>query len=293
MKKDVRVGIVQFAAEWLDVSKNVERMASFVETAAQNGADLVVFPELSNLGYVSPGFPGAEFDHPTLTFEKFRQKYFSLAETMTGQTVSTMKEIAAATGIHIAFGMAESDANLPGRLFNSGVLVRPDGKVHVHRKVHLPLNEKHFFAVGNSIESWDTDLGKIGLAVCYDGRFPELARVLALQGAEIIVNMWAIFSGLSMTPGDLTLQHRAYTRAQENGLFYINCNRSGAQGPTTFVGRSAVAGPTGEILAFSDTHLEEVIYADLGRDDVLNYRASLSIYGDRRPELYSALTERW
>jgi omega-amidase len=293
MQAEVRVALVPFAPAWLDPETNRRAMCDHVLAEGAQGADVVVFPELSTLGYISPTTPGAVFDHDVLTYEQFRKSYFELAEPIGAATTAAIQSAAAQAGTYVVFGMAEADAQLPGRLFNSAVLVAPDGTVWVQRKLHIPLNEKHFFTPGNSIETWDTEWGRVGVTVCYDSRFPELSRIQALQGAEILINVLNQPSGLSIGPTTENLPHRAYVRAQENGLFYAMCCRSGSQGTTRFVGPSVIARPSGELLARADADGAEVLRASLQADEIMEYRSSLTLFGDRRPELYGAICERW
>lgn len=293
MQSEVRVALVPFAPTWLDPETNRRAMCDHIIAEGARGAEVVVFPELSTLGYITPTAPGAVFDHDALTYEQFRRRYFELAEPIGAATTTAIQAAAAQTGMYVVFGMAEADAQLPGRLFNSGVLVAPDGTVQVQRKLHIPLNEKHFFAAGNSIEVWETDWGRVGISVCYDSRFPELSRIQALRGAELVINVLNQPAGLSIGPTTENLPHRAYVRAQENGLFYAMCCRSGSQGATRFVGPSVIAGPSGELMARGDVAGEEVLRASLRAEQIIEYRSSLTLFGDRRPELYGPICERW
>lgn len=290
MKREVRVAGVQFAAEWLNLDHNIERMRAFVEAEARAGAELIVFPELANIGYITPSVPGGPLDCEDMTLAEFAVRYLRAAESVPGPTTEALGELARRYAVYVVVGLAQRHAQIPGTLYNSGVLIGPSGVVGVHHKMHIPLDEKLYFYAGNTAEVWQTPLGNLGIVVCYDGRFPELPRILALKGAEIICNIWAITGGLgAVTPSWDTLQHRAYTRAQENGVYYVCCNRAGWQGRTRFTGHSVVAAPNGTLLACSETAEEDVVRATLTEDALLEYRGLLNVFRDRRPELYGLI----
>ncbi len=289
MKEQVRASVVQFATEWLNLEKNIERMCAFVAAEAAEGSELIVFPELADIGYITPVAPGGDLDCE-MSYQEFCERYVRAASPIPGPATDALSEMTRRHGVYVVVGLAQRDATIPGTLYNSGALIGPSGVIGVHHKVHLPFNEKLFFYPGNTAEVWKTELGNIGIAVCYDGRFPEFPRVLAVKGAEIICNIWAISSGVSdVSPGDDTLKHRAYTRAQENGLYYINCNRAGVQGKTKFAGRSAVGAPNGNLIGCSETAEEDVVRVTLSESDLIGYRSYLNVYRDRRPDMYGVL----
>ena len=291
MKDRVQVSVVQFDVAWLELDRNIERMSEFVEAEADAGADLIVFPETSNIGYITPVTVGEPVDCGGLTNAEFASRYVSAADTVPGPTTEALTRVAARHGVHVVVGMAQAHSVIPGTLYNSAVLIGPDGVVGVHHKAHIALNEKQYFYPGNTVDVFKTPLGTIGMVVCYDARFPELSRVMALKGAEIICNVWCV-PGIFTVP-DVTnsLRYRTYTRAQENGVYWISCNRSGTQGETTMMGHSVVAAPDGSIIAASDTIEEDVVRAELTNERFLAYRSALSIYRDRRPDLYGKLIE--
>ena len=292
MKETVQVSVVQMDVAWLEHEVNRRRMESMARAEAEAGAELIVFPELANVGYIAPVMPGEPVGYGDLDFSQFAATYWRAAETVPGPTTDALAAVARAHNVYIVVGLATRHPVIPGMLHNTAVLIGPDGVVGLHHKVHLPLNEKLYFCPGNQVQPFHTALGCIGLAVCYDGRFPELPRLLALRGAEIICNIWNITEGFrTVTPSHDSLVHRAYTRAQENGVWYINCNRSGRQGEARFTGHSAVAAPNGTVVAHSETADEDVLRATLRESDLLQYRMCLGIFRDRRPELYGALAE--
>jgi predicted amidohydrolase len=291
MKAEVKVSAVQFSVEHLQLEKNIERMRTFVAAEAEKGAELIVFPELANIGYIKPTMPGESLD-PNESFAECASRYWRAAETIPGPTTEALLELTKKYNVYVVVGMAQQHPTITGTLYNSAVLLGPNGIIGVHHKMHIPLGEKHYFYPGCTSEVFQTELGKIGMLVCYDGRFPELSRILALKGAEIICSGWNISGGFgSVTPDMNSVKYRAYTRAQENGVYFIASSRSGYQGDVYFIGHSAIASPNGTIIASSETIEEDVVRAVLKEEELLNYRCSLNIFRDRRPEMYDLVTK--
>jgi predicted amidohydrolase len=282
MKERVNVSLVQFASAHLDRETNARRMAEFVVAEGRDhDADLVVFPELASTGYVDA--------HPDAAFAKALQEQ---SELIPGPTTDALGEAARAGGTHVIAGVSELHPTIPHVLLNAAVLVGPMGElIGVQRKVHACLAEKNYYGEGDSIELFDTAIGKIGINVCYDARFPEVARVQALAGAEIIVSIWASAVQGGKVPVT-SIQERTATRAMENALYFLGCNRSGDEGPRHFYGRSAVAAPSGELLAVSENDEEEVVRAELTAEALAAQRAYLTIFRDRRPDLYGAIVSK-
>ncbi len=268
-------------------------MTQFIEAEAKAGQELIVFPELANIGSLTPVMPGDPIGIKGMTNAQFASTYMRAAETIPGPTTETISEVTKKYGVYVVVGMAQKHPVIPATLYNSAALIGPKGVIGVYHKMHVPLIEKLYFYAGNESDVFETELGNIGLEVCYDGRFPELSRILALKGAEIICCVWAVHTiphmASAVLPGVDTLYHRAYVRAQENGLFFISANRSGHEGDSPFLGHSAIAGPNGSLLAVSETDKEEVLRAVLKEADLINYRGTLSLFRDRRPELYGPI----
>jgi N-carbamoylputrescine amidase len=291
VKERFQLSVVQFASEWLDLDTNVERMRAFVEAEAEAGSELIAFPETANIGYITPITVGEPVDCGGLSNAEFASRYVKAADTIPGPTTDALCELAAKHGVHVVVGMAQAHSVVPATLYNSAVLIGPAGIVGVHHKMHIALNEKQYYYPGNTAEVFDTELGKIGMIICYDARFPELSRILALKGAEIIVCPWCVPAIFTVPDVLNSLRHRTYTRAQENGVYFVSVNRSGMQGQTQLMGHSVVAAPSGEIIAASETAEEDVVRVELTEERLLAYRGTLSIFRDRRPELYGKLVE--
>ncbi|PKW18585.1 carbon-nitrogen hydrolase family protein [Saccharopolyspora spinosa] len=281
MQDVVRVSAVQFSSSWLEPDKNAKRMAQFVaDEAATFDADLVVFPELASTGYIEP-----------YTDESFAAQLYGVAETTDGPTVETLSRVARDRSCHIIAGLCLKHPVIPYLLYNASVLIDAGGEVvGVHNKVHGAFDEKNYFVRGNSIDVYETKLGRIGMNICYDVRFPEVARVQALKGAELIVSCWSSFRQPDKQPAN-NIEMRTAVRAMENQLYFVSCNRSGQEGRRLYYGGSAIAGPGGDILARCTGEGEEVVRAELNNKELLAQRAYLPVLRDRRPELYSAVVE--
>lgn len=266
----MRVGYVQFAPEFGEVERNLRRVTELLGGAR---ADLWVLPELCTTGYQFASAVEVE----------------ELAEPVPGgPTTTALSALARGLGCHIAAGVAERHRD---RIYNVAVLVGPGGLVARYRKVHLFSQEKRWFAPGD-LPFPVADLGpaKVGLMVCYDHLFPEAARSLALQGAEVIAHPAnLVMLGLAQ----LTMR----VRAIENRVFTVTANRIGVEARTgetlRFTGLSQVVAPTGEVLVQASPDREEVGVVDVdparARDKLLT--PWNDVLADRRPEFYRRLVE--
>jgi predicted amidohydrolase len=239
--------------------------------------DLIVFPELANKGYIRE------------RNKEFGRDYFKKAEKIPGPFTEALGDAVKKYGVYIISGFCELHPEIPGSVYNSAFLLNPKGEVAgVHHKLHIPGEENHYFYPGSTVNVYKTELGNIGIVVCYDAIFPEISRVLTLKGAEIIC---APFNRPKRPSYD-SLYHVAAMRAYENRIYFIACNRVGKE-VSEFLGRSAIAGPDGVILARSEGEQEEILYATLYEGKLLEERAFFPIFADRRPELYQEIVQRF
>lgn len=259
----IRVAAAQIKPILGDPEKNRRKIARFLELAHNDDVDLVVFPELSNSGY---------------NFSSTEQAFATSENIPGGKTIKLLERMAHEYSMYVVVGINERDDNA---LYNSAVLVGPEGYVGKYRKVHLFFNEKDIFKRGNRFYVFDTRIVRIGIMICFDWIFPEAARSLALQGAEIIAH-----------PTNLVLpywQKMAPLRALENRVYIISANRIGIEGDLTFTGRSIIVSPKGEIIAEASRTHEEIIYADidlrLARNK--NVTPKNNVFEDRLPEAYT------
>jgi predicted amidohydrolase len=264
----MRVGYVQFNPIFGEAKRNLARIAELI---ANEHADLWVFPELCTTGY--------QFTS--------KEELGELAEPIPdGPSVRALVALAREKHCHLVAGIAERAGQ---NCYNSAVLLGPTGLLAVYRKIHLFFREKLHFTPGDRPFSVVQVNGiPVGLMICYDHMFPEAARVLALQGALVLLHP-ANF----VIPGVGQLTMRA--RALENRVFVVTANRVGQEAreepALLFTGMSQIVGPTGEILASSDKEGEEARAVDIAPEKARDKRLTPlnDLFCDRRPEFYRPL----
>lgn len=265
----LRIGFFQFAPKFGEVETNLSKIVSALRNAE---ADIIVLPELAFTGY----------------FFQDRSELASLAEDPAkSPTVSSLIALCRDRDFFLVTGFAEKSDD---KIFNSALLVGSDGVLHTYRKLHLFNTEKEYFDPGDTpIETIELCGAKIGIMVCFDWIFPEVARVLALQGADLLCH-----------PSNLVLtycQQAMLTRCLENSVFAVTANRFGSdirpRGTLTFTGQSQMAAPDGELVYRAKPGEEELYIAEIdvrkARDKWMTQRNEL--LEDRRPEYYSDLIE--
>jgi len=278
-----------------DKKRNLEKYMKFIDEAVAKGAKLIVFPEQSLQGYLY-NLASA------LNLEYIRYVHDNAEFIPEGESTQALVKNAREKDIYIIWGMTERDKNAVDLIYNSAVLVGPEGYIGTYRKVHQPLDEKHVFYPGEDWPVFRTNIGRIGMMICYDKCFPESARELALGGAEIIVlpTAWPLMS----IGSDLKTDHlkRWYDladcmRAAENQVWYIASNQIGTapKSEHDFLGHSRIIDPYGIILA--DTgYKEDIVMAEIGvQQGLIEYRATIfgggyNFYLDRKPQLYKRIS---
>ncbi|MEW6671164.1 MAG: nitrilase-related carbon-nitrogen hydrolase [Thermodesulfobacteriota bacterium] len=267
-KKQLKLAVVQFSPEFDQKQKNLDRIARLTEGLA---ADIIVLPELCTTGY----------------FFLSREEAARAAEPADGPTARFFQDMAESRNAVVAAGFAERDGD---RLFNACLIARPQAPARIYRKTHLFYKEKFCFDPGDRgffvIEDTTRDL-RLGPMICYDFRFPEAARILALQGADVIV-----------CPSNLVtdLWHPVMVaRAVENKVYIAVANRAGRENRSgeelAFTGRSAIFGFNGRELktaaAEGDEILEAAVIPAKTRDKAINPLNDL--IKDRQPGHYGPL----
>ncbi|MDH5858698.1 carbon-nitrogen hydrolase family protein [Lampropedia aestuarii] len=280
----IKAALVQFEPQTLQPAHNFERIAQFIEAEGE-AADLILFPELVNTGYVEPVALGGPI---TVDVPDYGQALWQACAELDGQELQHMVELAAKHRVHLVLGLGLRDPLLRGVMRNTSVLIAPTGLVGYYTKVHQWHNEKLYFTPGDRIDTWQGPGCKLGMQICYDSRFPELTRIMALQGADIITNIWA-GSGIdgAAVADEQLFVHRAYTRAMENGVFFLSCNRVGVQADRRFLGRSCAVAPSGRVIGALEHDREDVLRVDLDLDEIAAYRSFTGIWTDRNPALYA------
>jgi predicted amidohydrolase len=255
---------------------NLEKITSLIHEAASLGADVVVFPECATTGYA-------------ITAEEAEQ----LAQPVPGPQTQQLSEACRHAGVsHVVVGTIEKDEE--GKLFNTSVLVSPDGFVTRYRKTHLPfLGVDRYLSAGDALPGpHATQVGRLGMLICYDLRFPEPSRVLALAGTQVILLATAWPQAASLYP-----EFIAQTRASENSLFVVAANRIGEERGTRYLGRSIIVDPDGVVLAEASMDAEEILCVDLdlSRSDnkdriFVPGEYELRLFSDRREDLYQRIS---
>ena len=260
----IKIGFVQFNPIFGKVDENNKKIESLV---SKTEADLLVLPELCNTGYMF----------------KDKNELSQLTEKIPdGKTTKEWTRIAKENNVFIVGGLAEKEGL---DFYDSSVLVGPKGYIGKYRKTHLFMNEKKIFTHGNlGFNVFDTEVGRIGLMICFDYMFPEVARVLALKGADIICNPVNLVS----PPSRVMTAMRA--RALENGVYAIAVNRVGEERGHTFLGGSEIIGPRMEVLAqVNDKEEVKVVEVDLEKARDKKYTEFNDLLKDRRPEFYKEI----
>lgn len=256
-----RIAVVQMHIVAGELQRNRRRMLELAQRALDSGARLLLLPELCTCGY----------DLPRLD---------DLAETLDGETAGRMAALAAQYRAYLAWGMAERDGD---RFYNTLALVGPDGRLRArYRKTHLIplLHEPEYFAPGEEVVVVPTEIGTLGLALCYDLRFPGLFRRMAAQGAEV-------FLVAAQWPAERLGHWRTLTEAAalHNLAYVVASTGVGVCLGDALAGHSAVVSPWGERLAEAGDG-EEILFATMDLTRVAEARDKLPVLQGQRPELY-------
>ncbi|EGQ9700376.1 N-carbamoylputrescine amidase [Vibrio parahaemolyticus] len=283
MSKVVKFAALQLTKSW-DLEDNLAKAKKAIREAAQNGANVILPQEL----FAAPYF-----------CKKQEAKYFELAEeTENCRLIKEMSALAKELGVVIPVSYFEKSGNT---FFNSLVMIDADGTVlDNYRKSHIPdgpgYSEKYYFSPGDTgFKVWQTKFGKFGAGICWDQWFPELARSLALHGAEAIFYPTAIGS----EPQDPTLDSRDHWQRTMQGHSAANLvpviasNRVGTEVDdgieTTFYGSSFITDHTGAKIAEAPREGETIIYAEIDLAATAKARHAWGLFRDRRPDLYTSV----
>ncbi|MBS9997517.1 N-carbamoylputrescine amidase [Vibrio alginolyticus] len=283
MSKVVKFAALQLTKSW-DLEDNLAKAKNAICEAAQNGANVILPQEL----FAAPYF-----------CKKQEAKYFELAEeTENCRLIKEMSALAKELGVVIPVSYFEKAGNT---FFNSLVMIDADGTVlDNYRKSHIPdgpgYSEKYYFSPGDTgFKVWQTKFGKFGAGICWDQWFPELARSLALHGAEAIFYPTAIGS----EPQDPTLDSRDHWQRTMQGHSAANLvpviasNRVGTEVDdgieTTFYGSSFITDHTGAKIAEAPRQGETIIYAEIDLATTAKARHAWGLFRDRRPDLYTSV----
>lgn len=275
MSKTIRAASCQFDVAILECERNVDKIADMTrEAVARHKPDVVVFPECATSGYC-------------LADEAEARK---TSQPFDGPYTRRVQQAACEGNTAVLFGYVEEDGD---NLFNASILCCPNGDVFRYRKTHMPyVGFDRFAKRGGALQAADTPLGRLGLLICYDLRFPEPLRTLSLQGANLTLHP----SNLSLG-SEFYYKHLSKIRTIESKVFLVHSNRIGDERGFHFFGHSHIVAPNGDILQELGEE-EGIICADLdltlAEDKNFIFKPGQQefyIYKDRRPEFYGAIVE--
>ena len=261
----MKIAVAQIACELGDVSANLNKVRDFISHAKDAGNELIVFPEMTDTGYSMPVIQRCATD-------------------WTKGAVPNLKEMAKKFSIAIVCGVSERAEET---IYNSQVFIDANGEIVAkYRKSHLftlaPVDEHKCFSPGNQLTNFAHGEFNIGLGICYDLRFPEFFRVLAV---EKNVNTFIVSSAWPF-PRVEHLRTLATARAIENQSYVILSNRVGTDDGVRFCGSSAIIDPYGVVVAAASADREELISAELSSDIISSVRKRMPVFEHRRRDLY-------
>lgn len=272
MRNKIKLALAQVSSKREDKKANLQKINEVTYKAKEQGVDLAVFPELCLTGYV------------------VRDQVYELAETIPGQTVEKVEDLAKKTGLHIIFGMPELSEKTQSTIFNTAVFVGPEGLIGKYRKMYLPTHsvfeEKRYFRPGYQTAAFQTEIGNIGLCICYDIFFPEVIRLTRLKGAQLIVC-------ISASPAVRRSYFETLTnaRAIENTAYLAYVNLAGVQDGLQFWGGSRLVNPNGDISAKAKYDEEDFVTCEINYSDLRTAETFIPTLRDLRPELFDKLKE--
>jgi predicted amidohydrolase len=270
LNKNISVGLIQLQSSMGDISKNVERAVKYIEMASDKGADIVCFPELFITGY--------NMDLKELfSTESINEVYDYAIEKLT--------VIASEKKMHLIVPIAYTSG---GKKINGAIFIDDDGKIiGRYGKTHLYNKERNNFERGDSIDVFDTKLGKIGIMICYDAGFPEVCRIMALKDAEIVFcpSAWRIEDKRIW---DLNLAQRAL----ENNIFVIGVNAFADESFHHLFGNSKIVNPIGEVVAEIGEDIEDIIVETIDLSSIKEYKKDVDYKNDRNSALYSKIASK-
>lgn len=289
-RETVSVACVNFCPEWGNKAANLSKIKTFSEQAADQGNNIIIFPELALTGYECDKMAGSD--------KKSCNMHKELAETIPGPSTKAIEILAKELDVYIIFGMPEKDQVDRDTLYISSVVIGPEGILGAYRKLHLaPLprfTESLCFSPGSAVPVWKTRYGIIGILICFDFYFyPELARIMTLKGADLIVNTSASATG----PGKpYFLVQQTGSRATENCVYTASANLVGKERTNSYYGHSTIAGPLPPRPAFifaEGGETEEIVSATLSLEKLRIRRQQLNWQEHRQTDLINAELARF
>lgn len=259
--KEIKVALGQIDLALGDKKMNLEKASKFAAMASSKGVDIICYPEYLTTGYAS-------------------EKIDKLAESVPGPSTEKLQSISKENNICIVASLIEV---FERQNYNTCIFIDQEGKlIGKHRKVHLFYTEPKYFQRGNEYKTFDTKFGKVGLMICYDTIFPEVARALALEGAEIIfipanwpepfVSQWLLATS---------------ARALDNQVWVVAANRIGTDGTFTYFGKSRVVDPYGNSVVECSSNNEEMSIAKIEPKKSEEFKNIVNFLQDRQTKTYA------
>ncbi len=290
--RKVKVASIQMKCEE-NSKKNVEKAVKMATEACQNGANIVLLPELFENLYFCQERKYENYELATPLDENF--------------AIKELQKVAKEFSAVIPVSFYEKDVNV---LYNSVAVIDADGEIlGVYRKTHIPddhfYQEKFYFTPGNTgFKVWDTRYGKIGVGICWDQWFPECARSMAIMGAEILLYPTAIGSEPVLDCDSMPHWQRCMQgHSASNIVPVIAANRIGEEvvipcpennfqsSSLVFYGSSFITDETGKVISQASRDEEEILYSEFDLDSIRDMKMSWGLFRDRRPECYSTITK--
>lgn len=268
----LKIALAQTNAVLGDKVKNLIHLEEICNKAKENNSQIICFPELATTGY-SPSILG---------------KYlYSLSESHGENTDMLFAWLSKTLDLIIICGFIEKN-NTTGEIYNSAGIWVPEEKnwLGVFRKMHLTHDDKKWFTSGENLPVFDTKICRIGVMICYDAGFPEVARSLALKNADIIF----LLSAWPEKDKDIWYINTP-CRAIENTIHLAAVNRWGQEGKTKLFGGSQIVGPRGQIFARASETGEDIIYHEIALDLQTKTRISSTYLNDRKPDCYTSIVQ--
>jgi len=273
LPKKVNAALAQISCKVGDKNYNLRKIERYIKRAKKKHAELIVFPELALTGYTC------------------RDLVYELAESIPGPSVHQLEAIAKKENMHIVLGMLERSGKAQAVLYNTAVLISPEGFIGRYQKMHLPTHsvfeEKRYFRGGYQTPVFDTSIGKLGLIICYDVFFPEITRLLRLKGAQLVI---CISASPSVRRGFFEVLTTA--RALENTAFLAYVNLVGIEDGLQFWGGSRMIAPSGRIIAQAKYDEEDMIVMEIDYSDMDRGGVFVPMLRDLRPELFDSLRQQ-
>lgn len=266
----VNIALAQISCKQGDKKHNINKMINHIKKAKKKNADLVIFPELALTGYI------------------IRDLTYELAEPVNGASTNLLEDVAKKEDMYVVFGMVERSEKAHAVLYNTAVLLGPEGFIGKYQKMYLPTHsvfeEKRYFRPGYQAPVFDTEIGKIGLMICYDVFFPEVARMLRLNGSQLTIC-------ISASPAVRRKFFEVLTvaRAMENTTYFAYVNLAGIEDGLQFFGGSRLITPNGSVISQAKYDEEDQVIDTIDYADLKQTETFVPTLRDLRPEFFETL----